>query len=420
MAQARNLRSWMLAAALLWMGVLNAIMVWNTRAQIRQGYGDFASFYTAGTLVHRGQGSELYNLAAQWRVQQEFAAQVKIRQGPLPYLRPPFEALLFSIFAGWPYLTALILWTVLKLGLLATIPFIVVRGKVWKEGIPLWTTGILALGTFPVFMDMLTGQDAVLLAFLFAICFWQLDTGRDTGAGVTLGLALIKFQLAIPLFFAVWISGRKRVLPGFATSASLLLAISAALVGWKSLLKYPGYLLALNRSLGVGIAPETHLNLRGLLIFFVGRLPYPGPIHWILAPVAVAAIVYTGLLWRSAGRFFLAEGFALAAIVTIVTSYYACDYDLLWLIVPLLAMRTRPDASPTTDRVSRYLEVTGLLLLLLTPIYWFARLHHAECLMALPLLAVSLPLARRLRDAASEVGAPLGTDTRAPVPGGLG
>jgi hypothetical protein len=125
----------------------------------------------------------------------------------------------------------------------------------------------------------------------------------------------------------------------------------------------------------------------------------------MLAPVAVGAIVYTGLIWRKAGHGFLAEGFGLAAIVAIVTSYYACDYDLLLLIVPLLAMRTRPDDAPEADRVSRYLEGTGLLLLLLTPVYWFTRLElHAECLMTLPLLALGVALARRLRHAGAAVG----------------
>ncbi|MGB6776707.1 MAG: glycosyltransferase family 87 protein [Terriglobales bacterium] len=395
-SNAPRLRSWLLAAALLWMAVTNGVMLWNTRVEIRQGYIDFANFYTAGTLVRRGQSAELYGLAAQWKVQQEFASEVKIRQGPLPYLRPPFEALFFSIFARWRYVTALLIWTILKLALLATIPFIVVRGRFWKESFPLWMTGILVLGTFPAFMDMLMGQDAVLVAFLFTVCFRQLETGRDTGAGVTLGLALIKFQLAIPFLLVLWISGRKRVLPGFMTSAFVVVAISAALVGWRGLLKYPVYLLALNRSVGVGIAPEIQINLRGLLSLFVGRLPYPGPIHWALAPVAVVAIVYTGLIWRKAGRCFLAEGFGLAAIVTIMTSYYACDYDLLLLIVPLLAMLTRPDNAPQADKVSHYLEVTGLLLLLLTPVYWFTRQLHAECLMTLPLLALGVALARRL------------------------
>jgi hypothetical protein len=417
MSDTRKLRSWLLATALLWMAVTNGIMLWHTRVEIRRGYGDFATFYTAGTLVRRGQSAELYSLAAQWKVQQEFASEVKIRQGPLAYLRPPFEALLFSIFAKWPYVTALLLWTTLKLALLLTIPFIMVRGRFWKESFPLWTTGILVLGTFPAFMDLVTGQDAVLLAFLFAVCYWQIETGRDTGAGVTLGLALIKFQLAIPFLLVLWISGRKRVLPGFVASASVVVAISAALTGWSALLKYPGYLLALNRSVGVGIAPETQINLRGLLILFVGSLTHPGPIDWTLAPVAVGAIVYTGFIWRKAGHRFLAEGFGLAAIVAIVTSYYACDYDLLLLIVPLLAMRNRPDSGLRADTVSRYLEVGGLLLLLLTPAYWFTRLQlHAECLMTLPLLAVGVALARRL----SHAGAGVGTERGAPVPGGSG
>ena len=400
-----RLRRWWLVTAFLWMAVINGAMLWNTRVAMRQGYGDFSSFYTAGVLVHRGLGAELYNRAAQWKVQQEFANEVEIRQGPLAYIRPPFEALLFSVFAAWPYATALLLWTGLKLALLSAIPFVVVRGRCWKEPFPRWATGLLLLGTFPEFMDLLMGQDAPLLAFLFAISFWQLATDRDTGAGFTLGLALFKFQLVIPLVVALLIGGRKRVLPGFAASTLAVVAISAVIVGWKGLLKYPGYLLALNRATGAGvITPEYQINLRGLLTFFVGRTPYPGGIHWVLAPVALAAIVGAGLLWRKAGDRILAEGFGLALIVAITTSYYAYDYDLLLLIVPLLAMRARPADAHPADRLTRYLEAAGLLALLLTPVYWFARVRlQAECLMTLPLLALGIALARRLSQAAAGV-----------------
>lgn len=44
-----RLRSWLLTTVLLWMAVNNGVMLWNTRVEILQGYGDFASFYTAGT-----------------------------------------------------------------------------------------------------------------------------------------------------------------------------------------------------------------------------------------------------------------------------------------------------------------------------------------------------------------------------------
>jgi hypothetical protein len=389
-------------------------MLWHTRVEIRRGYGDFATFYTAGTLVRRGLGAELYNPASQWKVQQEFAAEAETRRGPLRYMRPPFEALLFSVFATWPYATALLLWTVLKLAFLSAIPFVVVPGGFWKERFPRWATVVLVLGTFPEFMDLLMGQDAALLAFLFAISFWQLATDRDIGAGFTLGLALFKFQLVIPFVVMLWIGGRKRVWPGFAMSGFAVLAISAVIVGWKGLLKYPGYLLALNQATGVGIVPESQINLRGLFTLAVGRLSSPERIYWVLAPVALGAIVYTGLIWRKAGgnSSSLAEGFGLATIVALVTSYYTNDYDLLLLIVPLLARRARPDDAPKPDKVTRYLETTGLLLLLLTPVYWFARVElQAECLMTLPLLAVSVALARRLRCA----GAGVPAERRAPV-----
>ena len=410
MPDTSRLRSWLLATALLWMAIGNGLVLWKTRVPTLQGYGDFSSLYTAGVLVRRGQGADLYNRTAEWKVQQEFASEIKTRRGPLPYIRPPFEALLFSVFATWRYATALLLWTGFKLALLAAIPFVVIGGRSWNEGFPLWAAGLLSLGTFPALMDLLLGQDSALLAFLFAISFRQLATNRDTVAGFTLGLALFKFQLVIPFVVTLWIAGRRRVLLGFAASAFAVLGISAVVVGWKGLLQYPGYLLALNQATGVGmITPEYQMNLRGLLTFFVGRSPYPGRIHWVLAPVALAAIVYAGLLWRKAGNRLLAEGFGLALIVAVVTSYYACDYDLLLLIVPLVAMRARSVEPSKADGVTRYFEAAGLLLLLLTPVYWFVRLQlHAESLMTLPLLALGIALVRRLSRAGAGIGAERG------------
>jgi len=178
-------------------GGCNGVMLWNTRVRIRQGYGDLRRFTPPALWFAGGSAPTSTILPPNGKCSGNLLRS-KDSPRPLPYIRPPFEALLFSVFARWPYVTALLLWTTLKLALLATIPFIVVHGRSWREGFPIWMTGLLVLGTYPAFFDLLMGQDAVLLAFLFAVCFWQLETGRDTGAGVTLGLALIKFQLAIP------------------------------------------------------------------------------------------------------------------------------------------------------------------------------------------------------------------------------
>src|SRR3981081_1188258 len=276
-----RLRRWLLTTALLGMTISNGIVLWRSRVPMLQGYGDVSSFYTAGVLVNRGLGDELYNRAQEWKVQREFFPALKRGPGPLPYIRPPYEALFFSAFARWRYSTALSLWSGFNLALLFAIPFIATCDGSWREPFPRWAAGFLSLGTFPVLINLLLGQDAALLAFLVAICFRQLTKGRDKGAGFTLGMALFKFPLVVPLGAILWIAGRKRVIPGFAMSAFVVIAISAATVGWRALIRYPGYLLALNQTKGVGVVtPEIQMNLRGLLIFFVGRSPYPGRVHW--------------------------------------------------------------------------------------------------------------------------------------------
>jgi hypothetical protein len=389
-------RSQFWVVALLCMAIGNGIILWKSRVEMSQGYGDFANFYTAGTLVRRGLGRELYDANVQWKVQQEFASNVKIRRGPMRYIRPPYEALLFVVFAKWPYSQALLYWTLFKLIFYAALPFVVVRGGDWREGFPLWVTVPLILGTFPAFMDLLMGQDAILLAFLFAVCFRQLDTGKDVGAGMTIGLALFKFQLAIPFLIILWIAGRRRVLWGFGVSAALVVLISAAIVGWKGIADYPSQLLAMNETKGVGVFPQVHITVRGLLGTLMHRMPTRG-LDLLLALVELGAITFASMMWRRAGGRCFAVGFALAAVVAIVTSAYASDYDLLILVVPLLGMWAGPLDDEKVGKTTHWLETAAMPLLLLTPIYWFTRVQlDAECLMVIPLLAIGVALTCRL------------------------
>ena len=369
---------------------------WNLRKHWIQGYGDFSSFYTAGSLVLRGQSRQLYNRDAQWNLQQEFASEVKIRHDPLPYVRPPYEALFFVPFALWSYPVGLLLWTGCKIILLFLIPLIVGGGGRWRNAFPPWAVSLLSFGTLPVFMDMLQGQDSVLLAFLFAIAFWQFREGRDRWAGVTLGLGLFKFHFVLPFVAIALVAGRKKLAAGFIFMGAVVVAVSAALVGWRALVQYPRYLFSLNRSSSLGfVTPEYQINLRGLLTFFVGRTARPGPVHLLLLPIALIAIAYVGSLWRKAGNGMLAEGFGLALITSIVTSYYAYSYDLTSLAVPLLGAGRRP--THDSDRLASYLEGSGVFLLLFAPLYWVVKGLQAEYLMVLPLIGLGWGLIRRLR-----------------------
>src|SRR5436190_251929 len=74
---------------------LHVIVAWRSRELIRKGYPDFTALYSAGKIVGQGLRKQLYDSQTQYRIQQEFAAGVSIRQGPLPYIHPPWEALIF-------------------------------------------------------------------------------------------------------------------------------------------------------------------------------------------------------------------------------------------------------------------------------------------------------------------------------------
>src|SRR5579871_860129 len=138
---------------------IHGVVLWNARSLIRKGYADFTIDYCAGTMVRDGLGHQLYDLRAQNEVKHRFAPSVAVHPGELPYNHPPFEALFFLPFSYAPYLTAFVLWDLLNLGLLLAIAFLLrdcfagVPSDSWKFFLP------VSLVFFPVFFNLLQGQD---------------------------------------------------------------------------------------------------------------------------------------------------------------------------------------------------------------------------------------------------------------------
>src|SRR6266446_4179585 len=106
------------AAFLLAMAIAHGIEFWQQRARIVAGYGDFSSLYTSGLMLRQGKGRLLYDRHEQWRLQQEFSPNVDIRKGPMPFIRPPFEALIFLPLTYFSYPLAFGIWSAIKVLLL--------------------------------------------------------------------------------------------------------------------------------------------------------------------------------------------------------------------------------------------------------------------------------------------------------------
>jgi hypothetical protein len=387
------------AVFLVAMAVTHTVVVWQQRKLLAEGYGDFSAFYTAGLMARRGCGRQLYVPREQWRVQQEFASQVEIRKGPLPYVRPPFEALLFAPLTYFSYPTALAIWSALKLALLGLALWVLPRQAPFTRIYPSWFEVVLSLGFFPVFLDFYLGQDAVLLLLLLALALRRLFLGRDIAAGALLALALFKFHLVILILVVLILVGRARVLAGFAPTALALVAVSCAVAGPGVLYAYPAYLWQMNRASGAGmVALQSMPTLRGLLTPLLGKAP--GPLHWLLLLTGIATLVCTVRLWRSrnqAGLHVLPTGFSLTIAVALLTSYYAYIHDLTLLLIPLLLLGGHFLEQPQLTPAGRGLLVAAFLALVFSPLYWLCLRLGAASLLVILLLVLAGGLANALR-----------------------
>lgn len=323
---------------LMAMVFVHAMILWNVREKVWRGYSDFAIYYCGGSMVRQGLGRQLYDTATQFRVQREFAPDVSIRQGPLPYNHPPFEALLFLPFTYIPYPQAFVLWDLMNLALLAALPFLLRPHlpKLKKYPWPLWV--LVSLAFSPIFFALLQGQDSILLLFLYALAFVCLKKNNFPAAGVCLALGLFKFHLVLPFVMLLLVQEKKRkILYGFLPAAAALTLISLATVGAEALRAYPHYVLYLERNLPQSAnGPSDMPNLRGILYLVMASSPYFG-----VALLASSAIVFLFAAWRlrGDGNLHLHNlNFSLAVVATILVSYHALRHDLSILVLPVFLL----------------------------------------------------------------------------------
>jgi Glycosyltransferase family 87 len=312
--------------------MIHMAVFWSLRHKVAKGYSDFTIYYCAGTIVRQGLGRQLYDEQTQFRIQQEFAQDVNIRQGPLPFNHPPFEALLFAPFSRFSYPVAFALWDLVNMAMLGVLPFLLrphlpgLKSYSW----PFWMLAMLAF--FPIFFALLQGQDAILLLFLYTLSFVCLRKNRDVWAGGCLALGLFKFHLVVPFVLLLLAQGRKRVLYGFGIVAAVLAMISFAIVGGDAMISYPSYVLHLESTKARGaISPAGMANLRGILDIVLGSSPYFN---------AVVVTLSLGIIFFAAWQFHRSDNpnlfdlkFSLAAFATLLVSYHALGYDLSFLML---------------------------------------------------------------------------------------
>jgi hypothetical protein len=291
---------------------------------------------------------------------------------------------------------------VANLAFLAALPFLL------KPYLPalqqyrpaLWTLSFLAF--FPVFLTMLEGQDIILLLLLYTLAFAALKKGAWFSAGCWLTLGLFRFQLLVPFLLVMLLTRKWRLLAGSFLTAAGLALVSAAIIGWHAVIRYPSYIWSLEHHLGRSILPPRDSpNLRGLIEQVCASWASPQIMLAAVIALSAAAIFLVVRKWRSAQRNEpqqLDLLFSLTLTVTLLVSYHGMFYDFTLLLLPVLVVLNRILLGTWRTAGLRIGIVVPIAILFCTPLYmvFWSRRWEQSNLMALVVIAFAVALSQEI------------------------
>jgi len=362
------------AAYLLSVLVMYASVCWNTRGLIAAGLPDFAIYYCAGAVVRQGLGYQLYDPAIRFEVQGQFASAVPLFRGPLPWTHPPYEALFYLPFSGFSYLNGYLLWNAFSL--------LLVGGTLWllspcleqvkNRGPALW---LLAFAFFPIFFNLLEGQDGIVLLFLYALVYRSLRNHRDALAGAFLAIGLFKFHLVLPFVFLLLMQRRWKIIYGFMPVSIAAVIVSLAISGTKSLWAYPRYLFYWESLLASGTdrVPANMPNLRGLMYLIFAQWRFS---PWLVLTLSLILLLLVGWLVRQRPEKHFDLGFSLMLLATVLVSYHVTCYDLSILLIPVLLSLNRLLSANQGRRGWMLLASLSVGLMFCAPLQLLLLLHY--------------------------------------------
>lgn len=300
---------------------------------------DFRHLYTAGHMVRTGHGSEIYDFSASAAYQEKLT-------GPagkdLPFNHLAYEALLYLPLSYLSYKSAYLVFMAINFVLI----YLSVK-TLWPPA--RWIAEasrilpFLLLGFLPFGHALIEGQDSILMLIVVVYMLRLLDRERDLAAGFVLGLAMFKFQFAIPIAILVGLQRKWRFGAGFALCASLMVAVSVGVVGSDGVKEYASYLASMSAhlnstadSIRFGVWPHIMPNIRGMVFVGLHNWVTPRVLQMLVAGFSICLFV-----WAVRKKLL----FEAIVIVAVLLSYHAIEHDLVLLLVPLMKFAPAPDTA---------------------------------------------------------------------------
>lgn len=303
---------------------------------------DFVVFYSAAKLVATGHAYQVYDLHALAPIQRAAHPGVPGAALPIPYLNPPFFALLVAPLGYLAFGHAYQVWTGMKLTLL-----FVDAWMIWHIAGPAGRRYQIAAVAFfvtlePVAFSVTLGQFSLILTTAWTAAYLLFREGRDRAGAIALAPLLIKPELLVPV--AVLLAWKRRTLAlahlcGFGAAAMLA---SIALTGIHGVIDYPRFVLTISAQGGTGINRQLMFGWNGILASFLQghHEVLRHHMHQALTLATVAAVWYAWRgPWRDDERRFTAQWMLLTlATVLVDPHFYIQDISLVMPVGIALAL----------------------------------------------------------------------------------
>ena len=199
---------------------------------------DYAAFYVAGTILNEYSPDRLYDFNLQKQIYHSLLPLIPPNQS-LPYVNPPFFALLFQHLSFLSYVSSYLAWLLIS-GALYIAGLVLVRRSIQAIPPDAYSIAILlALSFEPFIMECWFGGNSSAFGFFGIVLALHLENKRrPVLSGMALGLCLYKPTLLFLLLPLLVVARRVKTLAGFAVCVLALVGISILTVGWQTCISY--------------------------------------------------------------------------------------------------------------------------------------------------------------------------------------
>lgn len=322
-------------------------------------YHDFLNLYTGASLARDGVFAAMHSPEVQIQREREYAPQLP---EVVPFVRPPFYALLLAPLAWLPFGAAFWTWLAVQA---------VVLAGTWVWAFRRWGADALIFGSMylPTALGIAHGQDCVLILLIVLGAYTLAQREQHLSSGAVLGLGLIKFHLFLLWPLALLVQKRWRMLAGACAAVVVEALVSLALAGPTGLSRYFA-LLRMSDLSHLNPSPELMINVRGLALNLgVDSAVLTGLLTAVVV-VLTAAACWKAPLWRCVAA-------ASAGSLLVVPHVYGYDAGLLLVGLWLAVFESG------TQREARWPRITATVLL--TPLPLLLGLAGAPWSAATPL-----------------------------------